>query len=75
MLAILMSLVHIVGLYMRLFSFDPQASDVGKAHSLVPGTVSIVLTEERLHISKQTYSCNYSLPEYERLFNKNPYYL
>jgi hypothetical protein len=24
---------------MRLFSFYPQASDVSKAHSLVPGTV------------------------------------
>jgi hypothetical protein len=34
-----MSLVYIV--YVRLFSFHPQASDVGETHSLVPGTVTI----------------------------------
>jgi hypothetical protein len=27
-------------LYVRLFSFYPQANDVGKAHSLVPGTAT-----------------------------------
>jgi hypothetical protein len=29
---------------MRLFSFYPQASDVGETHSLVPGTVSGLVT-------------------------------
>jgi hypothetical protein len=28
---------------MRLFSFYPQASDVGETHGLVPATVQIVL--------------------------------
>jgi hypothetical protein len=39
----LISFVNVFGLHRKVFFFYPQASDVGKAHSLVPGTVLALL--------------------------------